>query len=607
MRPVYLSYAFGLKAVEEEKGVHWLPRFTSTWRSDGWTASGEAFGAGATAAPTVRLGGEPGRSPVTVFPAGTVYSGYLSEELPGVLRSPTFTIDRANLQYHVSGRNSQVRLVIEGYVKKRIEILYGGLAIDVDNAGRLAWLTQNVADYRGHRAYVELVTDGTGYLACDKVCLSDGGPPADAPDPQVIRMLQSAAIKSASDLVNWYAGLSAELPTRLATVAPVLRPESSACSSLLEWAMQTLPLSTSASQWLAELTRQQQALSARPDSAQDALASADGTGEDSTVYIRGSYKTPGPVVERRFLEACDRLPPIKTAQSSGRLQLAERMTAPTDPLLARVIVNRVWQHHFGEGIVRTPDDFGVKGDLPTHPELLDWLAYHFTAAKGAFACNWSLKKLHRLILLSSAYLMSSARDTRSDLVDPQNRLLHRMPVRRLEAECIRDGILTVSGRLDRTVGGPPVMPYIDAFTPGRGAPPSGPLDGGGRRSIYLSIRRNFPIPLFAAFDYPTPISTIGKRSVSNVPAQALVLLNNPFVYQQAGVWAKSVLAASGDADSRLDRLYEAAFSRLPTSSERQTARDFLADARREYGTDQQRKWTDLCHVLFNVKEFIFVQ
>jgi hypothetical protein len=275
--------------------------------------------------------------------------------------------------------------------------------------------------------------------------------------------------------------------------------------------------------------------------------------------------------------------------------------------LARVIVNRVWQHHFGEGIVRTPDDFGVKGDAPTHPELLDWLAYHFTAAKGAFACNWSLKKLHRLILLSSAYEMSSARDAKSDLVDPQNRLLHRMPVRRLEAECIRDGILTVSGRLDRTVGGPPVMPYIDAFTPGRGAPPSGPLDGGGRRSIYLSIRRNFPIPLFAAFDYPTPISTIGKRSVSNVPAQALVLLNNPFVYQQAGVWAKSALAAPGDIDSRLDRLYEAAFSRLPTTSERQAARDFLADARREYGTDQQRKWTDLCHVLFNVKEFIFVR
>jgi hypothetical protein len=598
--------AAAAKAAEQSKRVHWLPTFTPAWRGDRWRVSGDAFDIGATTGPIRRLGGEPKTQAPTIFPAGTAYSGALSETLPGVLRSPTFTIDRSNLHYHVSGHNSQVRLVIEGYVRKKIEIIYGRLAMDVDSPSGLSWLTQNVADYTGHRAYVELVTDGSGYIACDKVCLSDGDPPAEAPDPQVIRMLQSAETRSAADILNWYSGLSARTLSSVKTASSLVRPESSAGLALLAWAMQRLPSGRSASRWLADVT-QQRAIAAEPHSQEVALASADGTGEDSAVYRRGSYKTPGPVVKRRFLEAFDRLPPIETTETSGRLQLAERMTAPSDTLLARVIVNRVWQHHFGEGIVRTPDDFGVKGDPPTHPELLDWLAFHFTAAKGPYACNWSLKKLHRLIVLSSAYKMSSVSDAKSDQTDPQNRLLHRMPVRRLEAECIRDGILTVSGRLDRTVCGAPVMPYINAFTPGRGAPPSGPLDGGGRRSIYLSIRRNFPIPLFAAFDYPTPITTIGKRSVSNVPAQALALLNNPFVYQQAGVWAKSALAAPGDTDTRIERLYEAAFTRLPTAAERQAARDFLADARHEYGTDEQRKWTDLCHVLFNVKEFIFVR
>ena len=371
-------------------------------------------------------------------------------------------------------------------------------------------------------------------------------------------------------------------------------------------------------------------------STQLALAAADGTGEDEHVHLRGNYRTLGPEAPRRFLEACGGSPLPGPAAGSGRLLLAARMTAATNPLFARVIVNRLWQHHFGEGIVRTPDDFGVMGQPPTHPELLDWLASVFvqeaktagaevkseakagakTSGAGAnhssyaaaYACSWSLKKMHRLMALSSAYRMSSQPEATAEAADPQNKLLHRMPVRRLEAESIRDAILAVSGKLDPKLYGPSVMPHLTAFTIGRGAPASGPVDGAGRRSIYLSIRRNFPIPMLTAFDYPVPTTTIGHRTVSSVPAQALTLLNDPFVVEQAGVWAKRVLAEPGESAWRVEMLYETAFSRPPSPSEREAALAFLTQQGQTGGKpDDPRVWTDLCHVLFNVKEFIFIR
>lgn len=333
-----------------------------------------------------------------------------------------------------------------------------------------------------------------------------------------------------------------------------------------------------------------------------AIAATDGPGEDEHVHIRGNYRTPGPLAPRHFLDACDAGHyPIKSS-GSGRLDLVRRITAPTDPLLARVLVNRLWRHHFGEGIVRTPDDFGFMGERPTNQPLLDWLASEFVRQ------NWSIKKMQRLMVLSSAYRMESKVDPHADAVDPQNKLLHRMPLQRLEAEAIRDAILAVSGRLDPTLYGPSIMPYLNAFTPGRGAPSSGPPDGAGRRSVYLSIRRNFPIPMFTAFDYPVPASTVGRRGVSNVPAQALTLLNDPFVVEQAAVWAKHVVSSPGTPEQRISDLYETAFGRLPSPAERDAALAFLADQGHRYGNpDDPHAWTDLCHVLFNVKEFIYIR
>jgi Protein of unknown function (DUF1553) len=213
------------------------------------------------------------------------------------------------------------------------------------------------------------------------------------------------------------------------------------------------------------------------------------------------------------------------------------------------------------------------------------------------------------MLLTSAYQMASRGEAAADQADPDNTLLHKMPIRRLEAEAIRDAMLGVSGRLDKTMYGPGVMPYLTPFMAGRGRPgKSGPLDGQGRRTVYLNVRRNFLTPMLLAFDYPIPFSTIGNRSVSNVPAQALTLLNNPFVLQQAAVWGKRILSDNKlSANQRIVRMYELAFGRPPSASELEETLAFVQEQARLYGTvDDPRVWTDVGHVLFNVKEFIFI-
>ena len=330
----------------------------------------------------------------------------------------------------------------------------------------------------------------------------------------------------------------------------------------------------------------------------------DGTGINEHVFVRGNHKTLGVEAPRATLEAFGQKP--FTSTGSGRLELAKAATDPTNPLVARVMVNRLWKHHFGEGIVRSPDDFGYQGQPPTHPELLDWLATELVQQK------WSLKRMHKLMLLSTAYRQSSKaapeQAARAVTADPQNQLLHRQNVKRLEAEAIRDSILAASGRLDPKMEGPGVLPYLTEHQVGRGKPASGPLDGNGRRSIYLQVRRNFLNPMFVAFDYPTPFTTIGRRTVSNVPAQALAMLNNPFVLQQADLWAKRELAAPGTAEDRVRAMYATAFGRPPTKDELSAAVEFVGEQAKEYGKpDHPRAWTDLAHVLFNAKEFIFVE
>lgn len=506
----------------------------------GWNASGPALGDGPTRVPEWRLA--PGGA-LSAVDRGWAHSGRNAPRLTGQLRSPTFAVEKPFLVHEVAGDGSTVNLVIDNFQLIR-EPIYGPLTFGLDNAERPRWVAQSVAMWRGTRGYSEYLDDGPGWFAVREVRQSDTPPPA-VPEPH-----------------------AALFDTDPAALAPC-------------------PAPSAPREWLAA--------DAAVPNATRALAMLDGTPENDRVHVRGSHKSLGAEVPRRGVQCLDG-PAGIAGPGTGRLELARRLTRPDHPLTARVIVNRVWHHHFGTGLVPTTDDFGVQGQLPSHPELLDWLADWFVRE------GWSLKKLHRLILSSHVYHTSSSADTDALRVDPTNRLLARMPVRRLEAESIRDALLALSGRLQADdPGGPGVPPHLTEDMIGRGRPSrSGPLDGDGRRSVYLTVRRNFPHPMLAAFDLPTPFTAIGRRTVSNVPAQALTMLNNPFVAQQSELWANRVCREVPDPAARVARMYRDAYGRPPTDAEAAAARAFVAEGGGEAA------WSDLAHVLVNVKEFLYV-
>ncbi|MCC6538175.1 MAG: DUF1553 domain-containing protein [Bryobacterales bacterium] len=324
-----------------------------------------------------------------------------------------------------------------------------------------------------------------------------------------------------------------------------------------------------------------------------AMVARDENPANARLHIRGSHKNLGAEVPRGFLRVLPHeAAPVNPAQS-GRLELAEWVASASNPLTARVMVNRIWKHHFGHGLVRTLDNFGKTGELPSHPELLDWLAAEFVES------GWSIKKLHREIVLSSAYRMTS-KPAVKPASDPRNDLLSYMPVRRLEGEAIRDAMLSISGRLMPDAFGPSVVPHISKYQDGRGKPTPGPLDGGGRRSIYIQVRRNFLTPMFLAFDYPLPISTIGARGVSTVPSQALLMMNNELVAELASAWGRNLMTSGLSPEPGIRLMYREAFARDPEPWEVQAAFGYLAQQGSASG------WTDLAHVLFNTAEFIYV-
>ena len=320
-----------------------------------------------------------------------------------------------------------------------------------------------------------------------------------------------------------------------------------------------------------------------------AMSSRDGNPHNIRLNLRGNHKNLGDEVPRHFLRIVPSTDPPQRA--SGRLELAAWIASSRNPLTARVMVNRIWKHHFGAGLVRTTDNFGRTGERPSNPELLDWLAQSFVDS------GWSVKQLHRTIVLSGAYAMSSREDPSAHQTDPRNDMLHHFPVQRLEAEAIRDTVLAVSGALDRALYGTAVPANISKYQDGRGKPVSGPLDGNRRRGIYLEVRRNFLTPMFLAFDYPLPVSTIGVRGVSTVPSQALMMMNNEFIAEQAALWARRVEREEPDAAKRLDRMFLEAFGRTPEDWE---LRETLAFAAKS-------GWPSLAHVLFNSAEFIYVR
>jgi hypothetical protein len=327
------------------------------------------------------------------------------------------------------------------------------------------------------------------------------------------------------------------------------------------------------------------------------------TPSQTHILIRGNYLSPGDPVEPGIPVVLDDpakpfqfpQPPPEWHHTGRRLALAQWLTRPDHPLTARVIVNRVWLYHFGEGIVRTPDDWGSQGAAPTHPELLDWLATSFVEN------GWSLKWLQKQIMLSAAYRQSSAEDPVKLAADPANKLLWRKSPMRLAAEDIRDAILQISGRLDPTLYGEPVP--VRKAGDGQFVEDK-PAGAPNRRSLYVLTRKNTPLSFLLAFDQPTmDAGNMPLRFRSALPAQSLAMMNNPLVIESAKAFAARIAKEAGEGiDNRLRRAYELVYSRPPRPEELK-----ILHAAIETKSSDPGEWLVLCQALLGANEFLYSQ
>ncbi|MEX0614245.1 MAG: DUF1553 domain-containing protein, partial [Pirellulales bacterium] len=337
---------------------------------DKWYPTGWAFGQ----SPTKCGDWLSSPSGPQLLAAGVAHSGRFGPNLQGVIRSPKFTIEKPYIHYRLSGRNGRVRLIVDGYLMDNFsELLFEGLSFEVNTEGAMRWHTQSVAKHLGHRAYIEIVDSGDGFVAVDEIRFASSAA-SDTPIDNITPLVLSQPnVVSTDTLAKAYGDVWDQSLQDWRDGRP------SASAEFVRWALSQhlVPAGDGPHVELVHLAQQAAAIDAALPAPVKVVAIADGSGEDQPVHIRGSYKSLGDVVPRRLLEAIsgpDRPGPV---HGSGRLELAERMLAPDNPFTARVMANGVWQHLFGRGIVATVDNFGVLGEQPTHPELLDYLATRF--------------------------------------------------------------------------------------------------------------------------------------------------------------------------------------------------------------------------------------
>ncbi len=382
------------------------------------------------------------------------------------------------------------------------------------------------------------------------------------------------------------------------------------------------PPATSQNPRIVNILSQLEVLQQRLDEAQPdrdrALAVRDqGAPGDIPIYQRGDFQSPGEIVPRGFLSALPiTSPPKIPPNSSGRLQLAQWLTHSDNPLTSRVLVNRIWHHLFGAGLVRSVDYFGVHGEKPSHPELLDFLARRLREDD-----HWSWKRTVRRLVLSRTYQMASSHDARGLELDPDNRLLWRMPRRRLTAEMLRDSMLAVSGELQTARGGPTLGLEIKDNIRGAGGNVNPPTWGGqiaddirNRRSIYLPLKRARPmddLEILSVFDFPHPSEITGARAETNVATQALFLMNAPFVKHQASRLAERLIREFDDDRTRVTYLFLRTIGRTADSDEIEAALQFLAQCSQDFPAapgqppNRAEAWKQLCHAVLASNRFLF--
>jgi hypothetical protein len=572
-----------------------------------WIGHGVGYPAKPAAAGEIDIASEGARVIGGVLQAGA-YTHRLSAKHGAVLQSPRFVIDSDYISFESAGEGwSNVQLIIENYPAPRGGIYH---LRHRPKSRQMRWSTWKTDYWKGFTAYLEAATyeeitlhlsdaednrdkvkltsptDGRSWIGLGAVAFhNEERTPRSLIDP-LEPLFRGPAPADRSELARLYERVVVDAVDAWNDGAVT-----EAQAALLDVGVRDGLLPNRAAD-LQPLVKQYRELEADIPRPRYAPAVVEEGGDDQPLLLRGDPKRPGDPVPRRFLSALggDACPDPRLA----RLHLADRIVSARNPLTARVAVNRLWRQLFGDGLVRTEENFGKLGEEPSHPELLDFLAHRFVED------GWSIKRSLRLLAGSRAYRMASGASVEARERDPENRLLSHMPIRRLEAEQIRDAILLTSGELDRRLFGASIPVYY-AYETGKtkGDNPKGPLDGKGRRSVYQEIRRNTHNPFLEVFDAPPPATARPHRDATNVPAQALTMLNSPFVIEQAERWAARMEASPESAAQRVERMFEQALGRPATAAEKDRALGYVAAA--------ERPWSDLAHSLLNLKEFLYLR
>ncbi|MCM8531920.1 MAG: DUF1553 domain-containing protein, partial [Lentisphaeraceae bacterium] len=564
--------------------------------------TGKSFGASPQKTGDIILFSE-GKSLVQTVTASKPVAGLYSSRQGGALRTPDFIIDE-NISLYVKGKNASVSLIVRNYEQAGKGATTRGLRVEVDNDN---WqkVSFHTRLWKGEKAYLEILQNGGSikfiqndqysYKHNENSYVSVKGY-SGIDEHGVWHDFQPTSIASLSKSL----GKHVERIFKKWSTSTLNNDEAEFLSSLLKSGL--LENRVSNTPELQKLVEQYRQLAQEIPKPVYTRSLVDGTPQNESVYIRGNHKTLS-IEEnpRHFLDGINSEPFVTAG--SGRLEWAKALIQQENPLTARVIVNRLWHHIFGRGLVYSTNNFGKLGSLPTHPELLDYLAQDFMAS------GWSMKKMIRKMVLSSSYRMSSDADPKALVADPENNLLQHISARRMTAEMVRDNVLLTTGSLDRTLYGPSIPANVKGMPGSRAAPRhSGPLDGANRRSVYQELRRNYLPPFFMAFDMPNATESIGRRNITNVPAQSLVMLNDPFIQDQAKRWATKYAADSQSFDVKINKIHQEAFSRPVTQIEREWAKQTFKDLAQLKKSPENsiRVWQEFCHMMLNRKEFIYL-
>ncbi len=517
-----------------------------------WSADGAGLARGASSAGEFTLHPEGDSAVSGIHPAG-ILSHRTTDKHRAMLTSPRFKAEGGRLWIRIRGDKARARYVVQNYPRTGTIHFKSDVTSETDT-----WISWSLEYWTGDRMHLEISTQadpplegverGRSWFGASEVLYARDpkiSPPpglpllsrlGDADDPDALAARYREALTRAIE--EWRDGKLDDDGADFLSAFLRFLPNKAADFPLVD-----------------EYRRLEKEIP-EPSRAAGVL---EGFGSDEPLFVRGDHKHPAQIVPRRFLEAIDPRPYRIAPGGSGRLELAGSLTDPTNPFFARVIVNRLWQHLFGRGLVATPDNFGRLGDPPTHPELLDHLARRFLDQGG------SMKSMIRYLATSQAFRRDSRPGPEALKADPENLLLSHFSARRLEAEAIRDAMGMLSGNPDL------------------------------RRSVYLRVVRNNLDPFLTAFDFPIPSGCRGRRDSTNVPAQSLGLMNGPAVAQWAEEWSRRHAAL--DPDAAIARLFAEAYGRAPTAPERELARAHAAGSGLK----------SLALALFNTKEFIYVR